>query len=287
MWFAMLSYAPIAMASPEAFADLVLRSPDRTLFKGAFSPDGKSFYFFRKVSNEGEDYRIFVTHKTNGIWSSESLVDLGGDHSDLYPTISPDSDVLVFSSYRPMPGSSKPSSNANLWLSRRIDDNWGQPEFLIKYSTPKNYDAGSTFAPDGQLHYLSTSPDWSETMHYRVNYVDGQLSGPGVPVDMKALANWRKWELHFWGATLSPKQGVWIAEYSPLDNEGRAGPSNLYYVKRIGENWGEPKSMPSDVNLPEFTENFVTFSPTGDDLYFVRDFSSYYRVSLDDVLNLD
>jgi hypothetical protein len=183
----MLLHSPNAMPSPEPFAELSLTSAARTLFKGAFSPNGKSFYFFRKVSDEGEDYRIFVIHKTDGIWGSESLVDLGGDHSDLYPTISPKGDVLVFSSYRPMPGRPEPSSNANLWLSRRTDGDWGQPQFLEKYSTPKNYDAGSTFAPDGQLHFLCTSADWSETTHYRVNYVDGQLSGPGLAVDMTAL----------------------------------------------------------------------------------------------------
>jgi len=63
-WFAMLLQAPNVMSAPEAFADLSLSSPVGTLFKGAFSPNGKSFYFFRKVSEEGEDYRIFVINKT-------------------------------------------------------------------------------------------------------------------------------------------------------------------------------------------------------------------------------
>ena len=286
-WFAMLLHAPNAMPSSEPFAELSLTLPAGTLFKGAFSPNGKSFYFFREASDEGEDYRIFVIHETDGIWSSENLLEFGDDYSDLYPTISPEGHVLVFSSYRPIPGSSEPSPIANLWLSRRVDDDWSQPEFLEKYSTPENYDAGSTFAPDGQLHFQSTSPDWSETTHYRVNYVDGQLSGPGTAVDMTALANWRKQELYFWGATLSPKQDVWIAEYSPLDEDGRAGPSDLYHVRRFGEHWGEPQAVASDVNLPESTENFVVFGPTGEDLYFVRDFSSYYRVSLKDALRLD
>ena len=104
---------------------------------------------------------------------------------------------------------------------------------------------------------------------------------------MTGLANWRNRELHFWGATLSPMQDVWIAEYSPLGDDGRAGPSDLYYVKGFGEHWDEPKLMASDVNLSESTENFVTFSPSGEDLYFVRDFSSYYRISLNDAINLD
>lgn len=124
-------------------------------------------------------------------------------------------------------------------------------------------------------------------MQYEIDYANGHLSGPSTLIDMTALANWRKHELHYWGATLSPKLNVWILEYSPLNENGRAGPSDLYYVKRTAGRWGEPRRLAGDVNMTGSTENFVTFGTTGEDIYFVRDFSAYYRVSPHEALNPD
>ena len=273
------------MSSPEPFADSLLKVTDGTLFKGGFSPDGDSFYFFRKVSDEAEDYRIFVIHQTDGAWGPATQVDLGGEHSDLYPTISPDNDVLVFSSYRPVPGNSEPAANANLWRSHRTNDGWGPPELLDEISTLENYDAGATYAPDGNLYFSSTSADWSETTLYKVDVVDRRLSGSRFEIDTSRLASWRTDELYFWGATLSARQDYWILEYSPLGEDGRPGPSDLYYAKRTGDRWGDPRPIAHGVNLPDSTENFVISGPDGQELYFVRDFNSYYSISLHDALN--
>jgi len=142
------------------------------------------------------------------------------------------------------------------------------------------------FSPDGDSFYFSsTSADWSETTIYKVDVVDGRLSGSRFEIETGKLANWRTDELYFWGATLSPRQDYWILEYSPLGEDGRPGPSDLYYSKRTGDRWGEPRPIAHGVNLPESTENFAISGPDGQELYFVRDFNSYYSISLHDALN--
>src|SRR5688500_9919054 len=84
------------------------------VFRGSFTPDGRSFYFFKKVAPGEEEYRIFVSHLKNNQWSEPVRVDLGGDYSDTYPAISKDGKRMAFASYRPVPGVEQKKPNAHL-----------------------------------------------------------------------------------------------------------------------------------------------------------------------------
>src|SRR5690349_6066545 len=92
------------------------------VFRGTFAPDGRTFLFFRKVAanRDDEDYRILQSRLVNGRWTAPTRVTLGGEFSDLYPTISPDGRRLVFSSYRPVPGDTTSHRNAHLWYVDRV-----------------------------------------------------------------------------------------------------------------------------------------------------------------------
>lgn len=105
-----LALAPLACTADEPAregpaADVrppVIAAEPGTLFRGTFSPDGLAFYYFLKVSQNGEDYRIFCTNRTGAEWSEPTLVPLGDpDASSMYPALSPDGELLVFSTYRP------------------------------------------------------------------------------------------------------------------------------------------------------------------------------------------
>ncbi|MEO8587889.1 MAG: hypothetical protein ABI432_00830 [Flavobacteriales bacterium] len=49
-------------------------------------------------------------------WSEPSMVHFGAKNtSDLYPAPSPDGSVVVFTSYRPIPGDTSSHPSANLW----------------------------------------------------------------------------------------------------------------------------------------------------------------------------
>ncbi|GAB4519327.1 MAG: hypothetical protein Tsb0010_03630 [Parvularculaceae bacterium] len=269
---------------PEVFAPGVVSGEEWTLYKGAFAPDAMSFYFFRQVSGEGEDYRIYATERRDGEWGAARRVRLGEDYSDMYPAISPDGAHLVFSSYRPLPGSDERAQNANLWISSREGEVWGDPRRLASLGAPENYDAGPFFGPDGALYFASTLPDWTTTHFYRAELADGRPKGTPEAIDMTGLAEWRADALHFWNAIPSPRRDIWIAEYSPRNEDGRPGPADLYAVERLGEVWGTPQRLAGGVNAPDANDNFATFSPDGADLYFVREFTDYLRLPLDAAL---
>ena len=136
------------------------------VYGGTFSADGTELYFFKKVG-EGETYRIHHARRTGDEWTPAAPLDLGGRHSDLYPALTPDGRQLVFSSYRPLPGTDVPSSRAQLWRAARRDDGtWGTPVFMRDVSMPGSYHSWVAIDRRGHLYFRRTTADWrtSETL---------------------------------------------------------------------------------------------------------------------------
>jgi hypothetical protein len=122
---------------PQVFGPGTLSTGE--VYRGCFTPDGRAFYFFKKVTPDREDYRIFVSHQINGRWGAPDQVRLGGDFSDLYPAISKDGKRMVFSSYRPAPGDSSAKPNAHLWYVERERNGWGPPVFIATVNKLGHY----------------------------------------------------------------------------------------------------------------------------------------------------
>jgi hypothetical protein len=275
---ALAQEGPLA-AQVEIFAPGVVSVPGASVYRGAFDPTGTAFYFFRKVAEEeeGEEYRIFVTHRRGGGWSSPERV-FAGEYSDLYPTISPDGRRMVFTSYRPLPGDTAPAAKANLWYVDRTAHGWGRPRFMAQASTTANYDAKPVYQADGAVHFTSTLPDWRTRVHLLTRW-DGREFGPPVS-DPRSVAR-QGWVLpdsarfYVWDFEESPDGAFAILEVSQI-RDGRRGPSDLWIAFREGQGWSAPRPL-DGVNSTGY-DNFFLFSPDGADMLFVRDFSTYYRV---------
>ena len=108
---------PDSPAAAEPFATVL--SDSGKIYRGTFAPAGDELWFFKKVSADprSEDYRIFVSRRRPTGWSRGKRVDLGGEFSDLYPTLSSDGRRLVFASYRRAPGDTATKPNAGLWMA--------------------------------------------------------------------------------------------------------------------------------------------------------------------------
>lgn len=273
--------APTLPQTATLFAPEMISIPDTNMFRGSFSPEGEHFYFFRKVMPGEEDYRIFVAARTEAGWSAPARLDLGGDYSDLYPTVSPDGQRLVFASYRPLPGETVKRS-ANLWYSDWADDGWGPPVYMADASTPGNYDSGPEYGPDGAVYFTSISPDW-RSRYPRVTRWTGDGFGPHQPHATPAVDRWRDWRAgtFVWGGSQHPDGSLVLLYISEVDTTTRRpGPTDMWVTFRDGGDWTEPRRLGAGVNTPA-GEGFGLFSPDGRALYFVRDFARYYWVDLE------
>lgn len=258
------------------FAPGVVSVQGGNVYRGAFDPTGRAFYFFRKMG-AGEEYRIFVTSRRAGHWSPPERV-FAGDYSDLYPTISPDGRRMVFTSYRAPPGDTGRAAKANLWYADRTANGWGPPRFMARASTPANYDAKPVYEAEGRVHFTSTLPDWQTRVHLVTRW-DGSGFGPPEP-DPRSLAR------QAWAFPDSTRYYVWDFEQSPDGSfallevsevvAGRRGPSDIWIAFPDADGWSPPRPL-EGVNSAGY-DNFFLFSPDGADMLFVRDFSVYYRV---------
>jgi len=294
LFLALLLFVPNCIVAQElpydpadVFAPGIITKDSATIYRGSFTPSGNKLYFFRKMMPQGHDYKIFVSHLGNGNWTEPKIVKLGGDFSNLYPSISPDGKRMVFTSYRPAPGDTvNYYTNANLWYVDWQQDRWGKPVFMEEASTLANYDSGPRFMANGDIEFVSTSPDWSTRYPRLVSWDGEKYTNVRKNNFLDPWKNWKPNKYFLWEGTLSPKGNIMILGVSEIDQaNNRAKPSDHWYSKRTSDgSWTAPKPLRGNVNSEPYYENFTVFSPDGEYLYFVRDFKKYFRVSVDDVI---
>ncbi|MCI0390059.1 MAG: hypothetical protein MOB07_15015 [Acidobacteria bacterium] len=266
---------PRDTAQPEVFGAGVLSTGE--IYRGCFAPDGRAFYFFKKVTRGQEDYRIFVSHLTGGKWSEPQRVNLGGDYSDLYPTISKDGRRMVFSSYRPAPGDTSAKPNAHLWYVDRKGEGWGEAVFMTAANTLGHYHPGPEYGPDGAIYFNKIAPNIRAKLVTRWN---GKEFGPAEPV--AEIERWRKWrnDLFVWGGTFGPNGACIILSVSQLDPQTRRPlPTDIWVTLKTKDGWTEPKPFGAGINSDK-PEGFVSFSPDGKQMFFIRDNTTFYRIPL-------
>lgn len=258
-------------------------SDSARLYRGTFAPDGRTLYYFRKVTLDAEDYRILVSRRTGPGWSAGERLDLGGDYSDLYPSVSPDGKRLAFASYRPAPGDTASKHNAYLWYAERQGSGWGPPKFIAAATQFGTYHSGPIIAADYSIRFGRTSSDW-RTKWSMVTRWDGKAYRTAEPIGQgdpgERWRDWRPGELHVWGGQLAPGGHLAILDISPIDGPGRRAPAQVWISLKRGEDWSEPRPAGGGVNGSGWT-NFVTFHSDGCSILYVRDFTRFETVSLE------
>lgn len=249
------------------------------LFRGTFTPDGDTLYYFRNVTEGREDYRLFRSHRESGRWSEPERVTLGGEYSDLYPAITPDGRRMVFSSYRPAPGDTSSHPSAYLWYVEREGGAWGEPVFMAEASAWSHYHSQPIFDARGDLYFSRST--WEYRGHSEhVTQWDGTRYGPAdTSATWQALRDRLPEHLHLYETTPGYDGTFALLVVAERPDSGRPGPPDLHVSFRTGSEWSTPRPLRGGVTT-EGTENFAFYGPGGRDLYFVRDFAQLYRVPL-------
>ncbi len=274
--FSQTKPAPKSVAQAEVFGPGVLSTGQ--VYRGCFAPDGRTFYFFKKVAADREDYRIFVSRLDNGKWLEPQRVNLGGDFSDTYPALSKDGQRMIFASYRPAPGDSSKKPNAHLWYVDRNGESWGEPVFMAAASKLGHYHSWVEFGFDGGVYFRRTMPDWSASETLVTRWNGKEYVAPELVI---AVERWKKWnaDVRIAGGSFSPDGNVIFFDVAARNPQTGRGASDIWVSLKRGNDWTEPKALGPLVNTAGF-DVFPFFSPDGTTLYFVRDFSAFHYVPL-------
>lgn len=266
---------------PEVFGADVLSGGE--VFRGSFAQDGRTFYFFKKITSAEEDYRIFSSQLTNGKWSSPQQITLGGEYSDLYPSISKDGRRMVFVSYRPAPGDTSTKRNAYLWYVDKKGNEWGEPVFITSVNKFGHYHSWAEIGFDGNLYFRQTTPDWRGNQTFVSRWNGKEYTAPLLVEEVERWKNWKS-DVRIAGGSFSPDGKVVFLDTAARNPKTGKGASDIWVSFKTGNQWSEPKPLGADINSDGY-DNFHFFSPNGKELYFVRDFNTFYKIKLKTALN--
>jgi L-ascorbate metabolism protein UlaG (beta-lactamase superfamily) len=272
--------AQVESARVEVFGPGVLSIGE--VFRGTFTPDGGTFYFFKKTGGGGEDYRIYSSNRTATGWTTPAVVDLGGAFSDLYPAISRDGRRIVFSSYRPVPGQPGGKPNAHLWYADRTDDGWNAPVFMARTSTLGHYHSWVEFGFDGAIYFRRTTPDWKRNETMRARWTGTEYSSPEPYADVERWKGWRP-DITVAGGCPGPGGRLVFLDVATTNPRTGRPASDIWVSVMRGDGWTEPAPFGAGINSDGY-DVFPFVSPDGRDLYFVRDFTTFHRIPLTDAL---
>lgn len=106
--------------TPEVFALGIISTGDHE-FSCTMTPDGKTFYFTRRIP-ELNDNRIMVTELKEDGWTEPSIIPYTEDYGVMEPYITNDGKKFFFQSWKQFEGNEQPSMD--IWMMELIDNKW-------------------------------------------------------------------------------------------------------------------------------------------------------------------
>ena len=230
--------APKPLPKPVLFADGIVSTGEFESHPG-FTPDGRTLYFVRSTP-DFTDWKIYVTHRVDGGWSSPTIASFSGTYRDADPYVSSDGKHLYFISDRPV--DEKPKEDMDIWVMDLNEaGEWGTPRNL---GAPVN-STGSEWYPkvsaDGSLYFGSDRPGGlGKTDLYRAAFKDGRFQEPqnlGPSINGPADE---------YEACIAPDESfmVFMASGRPDDRGG----GDLYFSHKNNGEWEPAKALDERFN---------------------------------------
>lgn len=207
-------------------------------FGGAISPDGNSLYFDRSVPAHYA-YTLWVSHKSGDGWGTPELLPFSGRYRDSDPVLSPDGNVLLFASDRPVGGVDLHAFH--IWAVRLTPGGWSEP---YPMPGPVNAEGSQVFASmtaSGDLYFSSNRGGHGNYQVYRSRLVAGvyqpaEKLGPAINPEGSYTAD----------VFAAPDASyLLLGIYGARDGYGSY---DLYVSYRRGDDWSVPINLGPAVN---------------------------------------
>lgn len=218
-----------------------------------FTPDGTEMYFGRQFPAA-----IYFMKRTDGGWTEPEVAPFSGHYTDLYPYLSADGRLLVFSSNRPLRSGEEPRGRQlDLWIVERTAAGWSEPKHVdLAVDSPVRL-GGPAVASDGTLYFGQRVESASQDIFEARREGDGY----GVPRNLGSPIN-----------SDQPEHSPYIApdgSYVLFSSfHGSQGRSDLFVSFRADDgSWTRPRNLGTRVNSP-WKDEYPYVSADGKYLFF-------------------
>ena len=240
-------------------------------FKGSFSDDFNTFYFFGKVAPTIEKYVPYQSIFVDGKWQEpQKATYYNKGNSYTYQLKVPNSDELFLLSNKRTKTDTSATPNYNFWKTKWIDNRYTE---LIEFKNNDliyNYNSQPCITENGTLYFTSDLPDWSKTLSYKMKFDGTTYAEPEL---FEPVNKWRESEdWNVFEYCISPKEGYMIVCIQ--DNTLPTPSADLYISFFKDTTWSYPRRLDDGINTPE-AENFPTITKDGAYLIFTRGFSEF------------
>lgn len=221
---------------PQLFAENIISTGDDESHPG-FTPDGKTLYFLKNTPTFSH-WTIVVSREQGGRWSTPEVAPFSGRFDDADPFITSDGDQFFFISNRPVDG--KPREDMDIWVMKKKDGGWGEPEHLDLINSAAN-EWFPTVSKSGNLYFGSERPGGKGQCDlYCSKLVDGKYTAPenlGDSINTKAN------EVE---PLVAPDESYIIFAGTGLPES--KGAYDLYISFRRDNTWSKPENLGDKIN---------------------------------------
>lgn len=243
--FQLLYFGLIAQPQPQKFEPGKIS--DGGVFGLTISPDSRTALWVK--SNGKRDTLVIMesTRKKNS-WSEPVIASFSTNSAqwkDIDPMFSPDGNMILFQSNRPVPG--KPERKGfDIWAVKRNKKGWSEPFHLGNTINGDGSESYASMTLRGDIYFIKDNETKAGNSDIFVSrFVDGQYQTPqniGLPVNTTFRES---------NPFISPDEDFLI--YFSDDSSG-LGEVDLYISFKSGDSWTKPRSIGAPVNskLAEF-----------------------------------
>ena len=238
---------------PKIFAPGIICLDDRFEARGAFSPDGKMFYF--TITNEKwSSQKILYSEYLNNKWTKPDTASFSKAFNNHEPFFSFDGQKLFFTSDRDR---RTKENTRDLYFVYKLKNGWSEP---VKLDTPINSDYTEYYfcqSKKGTIYFASNRPGGNGALDiYYVKPDNGKINNIGNIINKGYTGD----------PCIAPDEGYIIfTSARTLD----ANNVDLYISFNESGTWTEPVNMGNSINT-KANEYAPFLSPDGKYLFFVR-----------------
>ena len=233
-------------------------------FSPSLTADGKTMVFSSKTEKE-DSHNIYISYFRKGKWTDpEFMNEINSKDNDETPFITPEGDLLLFSSDRKeslRPHVSDDGSSRvtyDIYMSQLVDGTWSKPVPIKGDVNTTLNERSPSLSPDRSTLYFSRWPyrNIKRAKIMKASFANGEYS---EVEELPAPVNTGSYDL---GLVPSNKRAGF---YFSSMRKGGYGGWDLYFVSFIDGKFGEAVNLGSKINSDE---NDMFLSEVGDMIYF-------------------